>query len=138
MLGSLLAATLLQVAPVAPVQPWTTATPDAGSWTYRAFPGGSEAIFQGAAGPLFTLRCTLASRTVQLLRSGAVPGTTLVVRTTSLERSLPASGTLGARDPLLDAIAYSRGRWSVEAPGLPRLVLPGWPEAARSIEDCRN
>ncbi|WP_114228231.1 MULTISPECIES: hypothetical protein [Sphingomonas] len=118
--------------------PWTTATPTAGDWTYRAVPGGSEAAFQSATDPLFTLRCTLASRTVQLLRSGAPTGASVIIRTTSLERTLPASATLGARDPLLDAIAYSRGRWSVEVAGLASLVLPSWPEAARSIEDCRN
>jgi hypothetical protein len=130
-----LAAVLLQVATL---QPWSVAPADAGNWSYRAIPGGSEATFGSPGGVQLTLRCTLGSRTVQLLRTGAVPGTAIVVRTTSLERTLPASATLGARDPLLDAIAYTRGRWSVEAPGLARLILPSWPEAARSIEDCRK
>lgn len=138
MLAAILAAALVQLGPGPAAQPWTVATPNAGSWTYRAIPGGSEANFQSPIQLEFTVRCTLASRTVQLLRAGAVPGTAVVIRTTSLERTLPASGVLGARDPLLDAIAFSRGRWSVEAPGLPRLILPSWPEAARSIEDCRN
>lgn len=141
---SMVVAALVQVAPLSPAVPqaplpaWTVAPPLPGNWSYRAIPGGSEANFQSASGVEFTLRCTLATRTVQLLRSGAAPNTAVVVRTTSLERTLPASATLGARDSLLDAIAYSRGRWSVEAPGLPRLILPSWPEAARSIEDCRN
>ena len=133
--GAHLAMALLQVATL---QPWSVAPANAGNWSYRAIPGGSEALFGNVGGTQLTVRCTLASRTVQLLRTGAVPGTAIVVRTTSLERTLPASATLGARDPLLDAIAYSRGRWSMEAPGLPRLILPSWPEAARSIEDCRK
>jgi len=140
----LLAAALAQAVPsspavpAVPVQPWITAAPMPGSWSYRAIPGGSEALFQSASGVEMTLRCVRANRTVQLLRAGAGPGATIVIRTTSLERSLPASATIGARDPLLDAIAYSRGRWSVEVAGVARLILPSWPEAARSIEDCRN
>jgi len=38
---------------------------------------------------------------------------------------------------LLDAIAFSRGRFSVEAAGTARLVIPAWPEAARVVEACR-
>jgi hypothetical protein len=40
-------------------------------------------------------------------------------------------------DSLLDAIAFSRGRFIVDGGGGLRLVLPASPEAARSIEDCR-
>jgi hypothetical protein len=42
-----------------------------------------------------------------------------------------------AFDPLLDAIAFSRGRVSVTIAGGSSLVVPAWPEAARTIEDCR-
>jgi hypothetical protein len=45
---------------------------------------------------------------------------------------------LQARDPLLDQIAFSRGRFTIEAPGAAMLVIPAWPEAARVIEDCRG
>jgi hypothetical protein len=48
---------------------------------------------------------------------------------------------LAARDPLLDAMAFSRGRIAVTvggvAGGAEALVMPAWPEAARTIEDCR-
>ncbi len=40
-------------------------------------------------------------------------------------------------DDVLDAIAFSRGRFIVSGGGV-RLILPASPEAARSIEDCRN
>ena len=40
-------------------------------------------------------------------------------------------------DPLLDAMAFSRGRFMVEARGWMPLYLPAWPEVARVIEDCR-
>jgi hypothetical protein len=125
--------------PIAPVQTdWRSVAVAPGNWIWRSVPGGSEALFQSPTGIQLTLRCTMANRTVTLIRSGAVLGSALTVRTTSLERSLPSSGTLGARDPLLDAIAFSRGRIAVEGGGAVRLVVPAWPEAARSIEDCRK
>ena len=49
-----------------------------------------------------------------------------------------ATATLSAGDPILDAMVFSRGRFTVEAPGLPMLVLPTWPAPARVIEDCRG
>jgi hypothetical protein len=117
---------------------WRVAPVEAGRWTWRAVPGGSEASFANALGVQFTIRCNLPSRTVALIRSGAPIGVGAVVRTTSLERTLPATGILGAQDRLLDAIAFSRGRFSVEIAGTPRLILPSWPEPARAIEDCRK
>jgi hypothetical protein len=59
-------------------------------------------------------------------------------------RSIPATqrqgataAQLAARDPLLDAMAFSKGRFAVDVPGLPPLYLPAWPEVTRVIEDCR-
>jgi hypothetical protein len=61
----------------------------------------------------------------------------MTVATSSVTRSIPVGGRLLANDPLLDAIAFSRGRFLV-AGGGETLAIPSWPEAARSIEDCRN
>ena len=47
------------------------------------------------------------------------------------------SVVLTARDPLLDAMAFSRGRFAVEAAGMATLYVPSWPEVSRVIEDCR-
>jgi hypothetical protein len=47
------------------------------------------------------------------------------------------AATLPARDSLLDAMALSRGRFAVEASGLPTLYLPSWAEVSRVVEDCR-
>lgn len=52
-------------------------------------------------------------------------------------QSADLATTLSARDSLLDAIALSRGRFAVEAAGLPTLYLPSWAEVSRVIEDCR-
>ena len=124
--------------PVAPAINWRVAPVAAGAWSWRPLPGGSEAIFQDYRGPQLVLRCTMATRMVSVIRTGAIGGAPLVVRTTSAERTLPYPAVMTARDPLLDDIAFSRGRISVEVAGAPRLIVPSWPESARAIEDCRN
>lgn len=45
---------------------------------------------------------------------------------------------LSARDRLLDAIAFSRGRFMVEIEGRARMILPADPAVSRVIEDCRR
>jgi hypothetical protein len=72
----------------------------------------------------------------------------MTVRTTGQSRTLSMSvqaeplpyvwAALPANDRFLDEIVFSRGRFTVEVPGLPMLVLPAWAEPARVIEDCRG
>ena len=92
------------------------------------------------------MRCDPAQHTVTLLR--ALPGTSgqapMSITTTSITRALiavPMDGgvavTLSARDPLLDAMAFSRGRFAVEVAGASPLYVPSWTEISRVIEDCR-
>ncbi|WP_242138420.1 hypothetical protein [Sphingomonas sp. TREG-RG-20F-R18-01] len=123
-----------------------------GDWVYRQEQGGSTALF-GATGAnaVLTLHCDAASGTLYLSRQGA-GGTPLTVRTSSIARSLPvqptSAGPLGAptyvaarltaRDPLLDAMVFSRGRFIVEQAGAATLVVPAWAEIARVTEDCRR
>jgi hypothetical protein len=83
------------------------------------------------------LRCDRATRTVTITRPGGAPAALTVV-SDSVTRTLPPSGRLLANDPLLDAIAYSRGRFIIRDGTGPTVAVPSWPEAARSIEDCRN
>ena len=103
-----------------------------GQWMYAASGSGSEARY----GASFSMRCDRATRTVIISRPGAVPAI-LTVATDSVTRNLPVGGRLLANDPLLDAIAFSRGRFLVSGGGV-TLAIPSWPEAARSIEDCRS
>ena len=79
-----------------------------------------------------------------LHRHGSAGGNALTIRTSNLMRTLPATArpdgtaaTISANDPLLDAIAFSRGRFTIEQPGVAPLVLRPWAEVARVIEDCR-
>ncbi len=121
--------------------------PLSGRWSYRAFAGGSEAPFADAGGTRLTMRCNRVARNLSILRSG-VPGATaaLSVWTTSLSRSVPArfdaTGVLTAdiagSDPLLDAIALSRGKFATSALGAPMTAYPAWGEPSRVIEDCRS
>jgi len=123
---------------------WADAPLSPGSWRYRRETGGqSRAQYGLAAAPAFEFACG-PGRSVALVRGGASAGP-LTVRTTSLARTLQAAATgvgitaqVTANDPLLDAIAFSRGRIAVEAPGTAPLILPAWPELARVIEDCRR
>lgn len=90
---------------------------------------------------LFSMTCDSRTGAIALMRGGASTATTMTVLTTATSRSLTitpgAAATLSARDPLLDAMAYSRGRFAVQVPGLAPLYLPSWPEVSRVIEDCR-
>jgi hypothetical protein len=122
-------------APVAP-PPVETAAEDwrdlplaAGDWSYDS--SANEARYSD-----FSLRCDSGSRKVTVSRSGA--SGPLRIRTTYGERLLPAGGALSAADPLLDEMAFSRGRFTVDGPGTAMLVLPAWPEPARVVEDCRR
>lgn len=128
---------------------WRDLPLSAGSWLYREEEGASQALFgplNGAAS--FSIRCDRATRQIALARGGVSGGTMMTLRTSSTSSNLPASAqmqpfpqavsTVPASDRLLDAIAFSRGRFTVEVPGAPMLVIPAWPEAARVVEDCRG
>ena len=128
---------------------WRDGALTPGGWSYSNQGTGSEALF-GASGyePSFAVRCDRSTRRVTLWRGAGAGANMMIVRTTSTSRTLPVtpgadqgasvSASLSATDPLLDAIAFSRGRFTVEAPGTQMLVIPAWPEPARVVEDCRG
>lgn len=125
-----------------------TVQPIGGAWGYRTIEGGSEADFVDAAATVrLQVRCNRAARAVSIIRSG-VPAASpaLAIWTTSLSRNVPARflatkeliADLGATDPLLDAIAFSRGRIATAASGAPMVAVSSGPETTRVIEDCRS
>jgi hypothetical protein len=70
----------------------------------------------------------------------------LWVWTSSQVKSVPAafdaasarvSAEMAPFDPLLDAIAFSRGRIGFSTSGLAAMVVPPWGEVGRVVEDCR-
>lgn len=132
-------------APPPPSADWRDWPLTPGNWSYRAEAQGSVASF-GVSGmaPELSLRCDRARNRIVLTRAGPVASPTLTVRTTSIARTLPVSpGTmgataeLGARDALIDALGYSRGRFVVQG-GAQTLVAPAWAEILRVAEDCRG
>ena len=105
----------------------------AGQWSYVPTATGSESRFGGS----LSIRCDRVARVVVVQRIGAAPAA-LTIATSAVTQTLPVSGQVAASDRLLDAIAFSRGRFLVAGGAGPVLAVPSWPEAARSIEDCRN
>lgn len=146
------------VAPVPPPAPapvpapfvgdWQNWPLTPGTWRYASDARGSQAAFgAGNAAPQLTLRCDSSARRIILSRPGQETGA-FTIRTTSTTRAVPVSLLPGgmpqvasehaARDPLLDAMAFSRGRIVVEQAGTRPLVVPTYAEIGRVIEDCRR
>ena len=136
-------------APVAPppvaapvYENWLDAPATPGDWRYVGGGQTSSARF-GTAGPDLVIACDRASRRITIDRSGgATSGSaTMTIRTETQDRTLTtmdASAVLPATDSLLDAIAFSRGRFAVELTGAPTLYVPAYPEITRVVEDCRS
>ncbi|MFC3439982.1 hypothetical protein ACFOKF_02010 [Sphingobium rhizovicinum] len=141
-------------APAAPTTvEWQYRPVTPGNWSYRAEAAGSAAFYgPTAADARLILRCDRASRRISLARANAGPnpanGGAIIVRTSYGATSWPATPSAGAppqlvavraaSDPVLDQIAYSRGKIAVETTGTEPLIIPAWAEAARVIEDCRG
>lgn len=127
-----------------------------GDWRYGSVPGGSIAIFGRDNTALAALVCLQGERQIAVVIQGT-GGSTLTVRTTSQSRVLPATvltssvartlgitpeaayrmTVIGAADPLLDAMVYSRGKILLALGRAEPLIAPTWSEIARVVEDCR-
>ncbi|HWH22458.1 MAG TPA: hypothetical protein VNT25_04090 [Allosphingosinicella sp.] len=130
-------------------QDWRDMPLSPGGWVYSNQGASTQALFGTAnSAAAFIVRCDRPRRQVFLSREGTPSAAMLTIRTSNAARNLPASiqrepmayvsAAVAASDPILDSIAFSRGRFTVEAPGLPMLVIPAWPEPARVVEDCRG
>lgn len=136
------------VVPPPPSVEWRDRPVTPGTWRYVRDGHGTVALFgRPGTDALAVLRCDLVNHRLFLSRAGALAAP-FTVRTSSVTRQLPTgltggvppytAATIPAADPLLDAIAFSRGRWALEQAGAPPLQLPAWAEPARVIEDCRG
>lgn len=135
------------VAPVQQAADWIDWPIEAGTWVYRTDARGSVALFGPAGGDaVLTLRCDKGRDRVYLSVAGTVAGS-LTVRTSSMLKTfaaVPSSVTppyvaaeIMPADQLLDAMAFSRGRFAIEIGGARAMALPNWAEVARIVEDCR-
>ena len=126
---------------------WRTGPLAAGSWAYRGLADGSEAVFTDArVAPRVVVKCSRPTRVITLTVASAVPASAITVATSETQRTIPASfnaqsfqiiAQIAGNDAVLDAMAFSRGRFALSVVGGATLVVPAWPEVARSIEDCR-
>jgi hypothetical protein len=118
-----------------------------GDWAYRQDARGSIALYGPVGGDaLMTLRCDRGRSTFYLSVHGTASSAT--IRTTSLTRAVALQSTGGdagyvasaltPSDSLLDAMAFSRGRFVIAAAGQTPLVVPPYAEIGRVIEDCRG
>jgi hypothetical protein len=119
-----------------------------GNWTYRRDGRNSIAQF-GAPGRNATInfRCDAQNRRVTLSREASAPGARMVIRTSSMTKTMAATASdanpaylaadIATTDPILDAMAFSRGRVLVEMERQQPVILPTWAEIARIVEDCR-
>lgn len=115
---------------------WESRPLDGGAWRYDA--GNRVATFAptGSANPLLTMACNAGA-----IRLTSTLGGNVSLRTsagTDPIRFDNGSASLPNRDPRLDRIAFSRGRFALEAAGGSRLTLPVQAEIGRVIEDCRG
>ncbi|MGH6697222.1 hypothetical protein [Sphingopyxis sp.] len=118
-----------------PSQSWEDRAVDRGAWRYDA--GSKVAAFvpTGSSNPLFSLTCS----------GGGIRMTSALAGNVSLRTSAGidqirfdgGSANLTNRDPRLDRIAFSRGRFALETAGGGALTLPVQSEIGRVIEDCR-
>ncbi len=137
--------------PVSLSDNWQDAPRSVGDWVYRRDSRGSVALFgPTGADARFIVRCDSGARRIYLSRAGAFPDSDngmMTIRASTAMKSFTVKNNgdtppyvaveLPVREPQLDAMAYSRGRFLVSIKGRDDLVIPSWPEIARVIEDCR-
>ena len=132
---------------------WRDSPLTPGEWRWSNANGYSSAEFGAATtGALLDLRCETGGH-LRLQGIGLwnhhFATANVTISTSSLMRQTQAymsdgdppplpTITLAFRDPILDAIAFSRGRFMVQVEGMPPLILPARPEVSRVIEDCRQ
>ena len=141
---------------------WRDVPLPAGDWVWVPRAGGSEARYgPGGQPPIAIIVCDRAAGVVRLAlpMTGPVTGpvngpmtgpTRSATITTSTSTStfvaqpeavgvLPTLAvTLPVSNRMLDAMAYSRGRFRVEIDGMAPVLLPSWSEVGRLVEDCRG
>lgn len=131
---------------------WMDETQTPGDWRYVTGPTETAALFgtgDDENGVQLIVACDVPLRRVSISRIGASEGeTSMIIRTETQTGALLAEPAVSfaplllahvdARDPLLEAIAFSKGRFAVEVGGTETLYVPAYPEITRVVEDCRS
>lgn len=122
----------------------------AGTWGYADDPGETLAFYGVGQDYRFIVRCDKSTREIGLARvaqNASSAPRAMEITTETTKRTLTANpvsstggmvaATLSPRDPLLDAMAITKGRIAITVEGERTLYLPAWVEISRVIEDCR-
>jgi hypothetical protein len=127
--------------PAPPARPWDQRPLDAGEWRYDAGSRTARFAQAGSASPLVTMVCSGGSIELGAGLGAADAALDVQLRTSAGTDQLRLTGgrvAIGARDVKLDRIAFSRGRFALEASNGSTLTLPVQSEIGRLIEDCRG
>lgn len=140
----------------APAADWQDAPLPDGTWSYGPLANGSAAWFGSTGMPArAVLVCDRSAIVVDIVvatdaigaRDTATRPATIATSTASAAfgaaqwRGEGVSGlaiAVPANARILDAMAFSRGRFSVEIGGIAPVILPSWSEVGRVVEDCRG
>ncbi len=130
---------------------WMNEEQTPGDWRYVAEPTETAAIFGTGEedGVELIIACEILASRISISRMGEPEGeTSMIIRTETQTGALLAEPAVSfaplllahvdARDPLLDAIAFSKGRFAVEVGGTEPIYVPAYPEITRVVEDCRS
>ncbi len=121
----------------------------AGTWMYEAESDETFALFgTSVQEPVAIIRCDRSTRLVGIGRFGSsAQQATIRIRTETGTHTIQArprnagvplvAAEVNAREPMLDAMAITKGRFALETEGMRTLYLPAWAEVTRVIEDCR-
>lgn len=119
-----------------PTAGWEDRAVDRGAWRYDAASRTAAFVPTGSANALLTMACGGGG----IRMTSALDGN-ISLRTSAGTDQLRFDGgsaTVPIRDPRLDRIAFSRGRFALEASNGSALTLPVQSEIGRAIEDCRG
>lgn len=119
-----------------PTGSWEDRPVDLGAWRYDAGNRTASFVQTGNPGPLLTMACS--GGTIRLTSTLEGPVALRTSAGTDQIRFDGGAASVPSRDIRLDRIAFSRGRFALEAPGGSGLTLPVQSEIGRVIEDCRG
>ncbi len=121
-----------------------------GTWNYANDPNETLATYGVGNNFEFIMRCDKNTRQIGLGRvigtqTGATRVMSITTETTTRQLQAPpvdnnlrlVAALLNPRDPILDAMAITKGRVAIGVEGERTLYLPAWVEISRVIEDCR-
>ena len=123
--------------PPPPVQPWDELPVTEGGWQLAADSRTARFVDDNGS-ERASLSCTAPGRTIRIGLNGERAMRLGILTSSDLRDLMLADGSadLPAGDTILDAIAFSRGRFALRTSQT--LVLPVQAEIGRVIEDCRG